>query len=401
MKIIIGLTLIVLSIGTTLANPIDSIVDMFLSRPQYAVETQHVLQATCRRQEWPSEEEMIAYLQSKKFYPRNPSDYFKGMRLLDESQYLADLFHQLTMSQFRINSDCNDVICATKYFFRSRGVFYLYVLARYGLNMAPTSISDPVASWKNSEIELVKRAILRVGSALEVNHQDIEREKNQRFKFLVGYDPGKLARPGTYAGVDPRYRTLSVYGLWRGSRSDYTRVYHLVHEFGHVIDLRNGYSRNKQWRDISGWVEMMANKWEYKTKKQIVSNYGTTNAYEDFAESFAAYRLNPAHLEKISSTKYQIMKHAVFDGVEFGNESECRADTYIERASRRTKSDSEIERLYGNECSRNSYYVMNDRSDELIEACLNYKVQKHTELRERDFLRLVPRAYQTLAKKKL
>jgi hypothetical protein len=58
-----------------------------------------------------------------------------------------------------------------------------------------------------------------------------------------------------------------------------------------------------------------------------------TNGSEDFAESFAAYRLAPAKLRKVSLARYNFMRDHIFHGLEFNISAECEAPFITEQNS--------------------------------------------------------------------
>lgn len=66
---------------------------------------------------------------------------------------------------------------------------------------------------------------------------------------------------------------------------------------------------------LSGWKKLQD--WEADENHCRVSNYGSTNPDEDFAETASAYRYNARDLQKRCPEKYEWMKARVFDNYEY------------------------------------------------------------------------------------
>lgn len=401
--LIVFMTMLLSSIASA-GNPIDGFLDFFTKRNPYAVEPADVYRATCDSSDWPSVEEMEDYLLSKRFYPREDFLYYKDLRLEDESSYLVDLFTELTTAKwsFKKYRDCDKILCvAKKYWGTTKGVLQMYLLAKYGINISKSAVGTKARAWSNRELDYVLKSILSVGKPLENSPEDYEVEKARRFKFFPNYNPGtKYVNNMTYAAVDPSRKSITVFDLWLRSQSDGTKLYHLVHEYAHVIDIRQKISTQDQWRDISGWIEGFAGKWEYKNKKYIVSNYGKTNAYEDFAEAFSSYRLNPDLINEISTVKRDIIKYVVYDGVSFDTETTCKGQSLKEKHMVRTKTDEEVKQGSYGTCAFSTYAGL-FREPEYEEACYRYQIEKNKQLNKRSYLRAIPSAYRNLVEDRL
>ncbi len=81
----------------------------------------------------------------------------------------------------------------------------------------------------------------------------------------------------------------------------YSLEYVLIHELGHANDFFNNIPLNYK-SSILGLIP----KFPFGFNK-FISDYATTKATEDFAESFAYYYLNPQELKKIAPAKYYLI----------------------------------------------------------------------------------------------
>ena len=74
-------------------------------------------------------------------------------------------------------------------------------------------------------------------------------------------------------------------------------------------------------KDRPGALRRRASGWkDDKTAPSVareISVYAQTNPFEDFAETYALYRLDPTRLKALSSARYTYMRDRVFDGIEY------------------------------------------------------------------------------------
>lgn len=74
--------------------------------------------------------------------------------------------------------------------------------------------------------------------------------------------------------------------------------FYLIHELGHALQEKSGLS-------VTAWDENPYG------NPPFVSDYAEVNAMEDFAETFRAFVMEPAHLKKIAPAKYADMARRV------------------------------------------------------------------------------------------
>jgi len=266
-----------------------------------------------------------------------------GIVIQDDSEYLVDLLERLLTfrrigdtkvseedkqkNQPYFQTSCQKVLCAMKdpkIFGPDLGPRVLYLLGRFGLNASPyaTFNSD---QWTPPELDDVLTAIEDYPpSVFPIS------ESKQLTHFKRGMSMGKRYDPGNAIIANAM---IFFFDAW-SQQSAGRRQMETLHELAHFIATQYSLDRNPIWNGFSGWHTEKAtiegriyDKDISDRSDNIVSEYGQSSPWEDFAESVMAYRSNPQHLLRISSEKYQYIKEAVFDGLEYTSEDFCRFST--------------------------------------------------------------------------
>ncbi len=96
--------------------------------------------------------------------------------------------------------------------------------------------------------------------------------------------------------------------------SEYLSSVLFIHEFGHVLDYRYGFT------DINAHI------YPYIKRENAITEYGKFHVGEDFAEAYRFYFLHGSTFRKMTednkeiAEKYKYMKKYVFGGEEYGVE---------------------------------------------------------------------------------
>jgi len=106
----------------------------------------------------------------------------------------------------------------------------------------------------------------------------------------------------------PVVRHISVYPVAGGARTPQDIYGTLTHEIGHNVHY------NMRIDNLA-----LANEWKNLFNQDVgfISAYARTNEFEDFAESYRAYVLDPESLLLYSPVKYEFMRVEVFEGYEY------------------------------------------------------------------------------------
>lgn len=320
----------------------------------FAATSDQIRSAPCRRNGPPTLAEMAAHIQA--IDANSPSNErqsrtIHGIAFEDESPQLLDLFEKLTTyedgagagrktNQKTFQSPCKKVICAAKQLFGEKeSSALLYMLDRYELN--GSHLASPGAdAWKFNELEDVLMGVSDLPRTV------MPFQKNKR---LIRYKRGSV--PPTYGANHEVYANsvIEILDKW-DTLSLEQRQMTILHELGHNLGSDLGIIKSAQWLRLSGWkTKTLMREIEVKesgktVKKQvnesfmaadnlntIASRYGLNNPDEDFAEAIVAYRYNPQRLKERSPEKYELLKEAVFDGLEYTSDGTCDENNSMTR----------------------------------------------------------------------
>lgn len=213
------------------------------------------------------------------------------------------------------NSDykkCDTIYClADEIFGKDLGVYYLYILDEYHMNLSHLSEEEGIAKFTRNEL-------LTILGALQI----LPKESLKGIKFGRHMKRIKKSKGTTIANA-----TVHLFNLW-GEINDREKITTIIHELGHVFSdhiASESADQSVRWAGISNWQWDRESLFDvYSAKKDptmtnFVSWYAKRNPVEDFAESFTAYILNPEYLRDISEEKYVFMRDNVFGGIEYNS----------------------------------------------------------------------------------
>ena len=207
------------------------------------------------------------------------------------------------------------MICAAKRIFGDpKGVYLLYAYDKYGLHLS--KYADVHADKDGFELDTV-RAVMAAAQTTPVHLYGRALNGNKFYRYVRGHRPS-FQEKNVMASADG-----AIYD--RISRSDSgEKIYILTHEIGHRAGVE-GYgdmSKSEEWLSISGFKvvdkkEVHFEDYEALEGRTSVSLYSNKSSEEDFAETYAMYRLAPHRLLRISPRRYYYMKDNVFNGLEY------------------------------------------------------------------------------------
>lgn len=300
-----------------------------------AADDHEIKTAHCSRQEPFSDEEMENWLNNNN-KSGDVSETINGISFENETPENLNTFRMLTSklddldrpiaSQTRnYNSQCKNVNCALKQIFGETGTQLQFLHQKFGFNGSHLAY-DEAAPWKKNDLSIVMLAITDYPDGI------FPQSKNRQ---LIHAAPGTGTK-GNYADA-----TITVFDLWDTTSPEQKRAT-IFHELAHDLAFMTDIHDDKSWKDKSGWestTEIVNGKKvtrnEAISSYTIVSKYGMTSPWEDFAESAIAYRYAPKSLQKIDPDKFAFMKKFVFDNVEYTSQVACsqpkRASADIKR----------------------------------------------------------------------
>jgi hypothetical protein len=226
------------------------------------------------------------------------------------------------LSEFQRKApECHDIVCASRAIFGDNGIALLYTYKVLGLNLSRYQ-SPSAVDFSKDEIDAAIRAQLSL--PLRLIQVDDKQRTGAGFYRLP---KGSARRQDNGLRGGPGYILDSISSL-----SDAGKMYIFLHELGHMAAHRGKlprgpagavvWERSEEWLQATDWNIHLTP--QYEQTKQVFgapsetpSKYARANPYEDFAETFAVYRVAPDRLEKISPKRYAFMKAHVFDRVEY------------------------------------------------------------------------------------
>lgn len=296
------------------------------TKPFHSVSESDVEKARCARSHPFTESEMSHWLDSQtKTGTRTINATLFGIQLVDESPYLAKLLEALLKNdgslqepQKTYSSHCNKVYCAANELFGSKvGVQLLFMLGRFGFNGSHLRIKN-ADLWKSDELDSVLLTLsdlpkhLIPNSPITYNHQLAHFKRN---------DSTQADKSQPVANA-----MIFVFDNWSHESTGDQR-YTVFHELGHDLGDSHNLSDSPAWLKASGWTEQDLS-WDLIHPEWAISQYAEANPFEDFAESFAAYRYNPETLKKMAPGVYQFFKKNLLNGIEYTKSGNCESSQF-------------------------------------------------------------------------
>ena len=297
-------------------NDISSFADYMLRKNHYSYKTKQIKDAFC------SNNQRLTSTEVKKALINNSTNekimaHVFGMDLVDDPELIEQLekllkvegnvapWIALPQKKFRLPKDCTNAVCAAEEIFgRNRGPKILYAMKKYGVNLSHLRRKDTDA-WKEQEVDLILEALDDLPKALMPFKDNLRLVRNTR----------GLTPDGNYANAQ-----IMVFDSFE-EKSKYGKIGTLIHEIGHRVGEIGKVEETPEWKDLSKWQEK-GKEWT-PMNDSFIGMYAKTNPFEDFAETFVAYRYNPKTLKEVSPEKYAFMKNYIFQGLEYDSPEKC------------------------------------------------------------------------------
>jgi hypothetical protein len=216
--------------------------------------------------------------------------------LVCQKRNARDIF---SLRDFSDSSVCKDILCASKKIFgASKGPKVLFAFLKYGIVLSSfTDINGDPQGFDESTLD----AILAALAATPEHLREATMSDAIFFRFLRGQT---LAIYGKNSGT-----IANAFGAVFDPIDNYDsaeKVYIFTHELGH----RASRYKSQKLDESEDWKAL-------SKSDQAVSLYAQKSATEDFAETYAMYRMSPQQLLQLSPRKYRFMRDKVFEGKEF------------------------------------------------------------------------------------
>ena len=310
--------------------------DVILSlreKNQFAVFAQHLSTARCK-QKIPTTQELEDYFENYTTHrtphlqPLSKSGY--GIPFENQDRRLLNAFKQ---SYYPNGGDirnvptqmrkCKTVVCAmTAAYGKDAGLRLLFLAERFKAIAAQEVFVGNRKEYSSQELDSIIQAFADLPSFF------FTRQTLPIYLLRRTESAGStIASYQGFKGSDPYILTHPQWYLLSADERTATFSHEIGHHMGNTIGSVDG---SKTW--------LAMHKTSLVAPEETASSlYALTNSDEDFAETFTAYRYRPEWLKQRNLEKYNLLRDAVFLGIEYTeNEVECR-DTplYYDQISRR------------------------------------------------------------------
>ena len=251
-----------------------------------------------------------------------------GLVNLLSEMFTIDMFTHKTnvtidIAKIKDIKTCQDEICiASSVFGRGNGAYYLYFLDKYNLNLSPYSyrgsVDDDQTYFSTQELKAIEKALSILPRSVFSNYSF-----NKHFKRIRQDRGNVIANSG-----------VNFFEIFQ-SLPLHEKIETVIHEIGHNMASElsyEGVDESDFWLKLSDWKVLnkdFQNATPGEKRKNFISWYARANPWEDFAENFTAYILNPTLLQKVSNEKYNFMKEKIFAGVEYTG-SDCHTKINVD-----------------------------------------------------------------------
>jgi hypothetical protein len=235
--------------------------------------------------------------------------------LLVQEKFYEKAFKNISQEAL---ANCKDTFClADLVFGNGLGIYYLYILDRYNINLSPYEYkkraNDELARdemylslYTEEELQAFVVSLSLIPDAY------FESFRNKEGKKIQAYDKDKRT-----VLANSRMHFYTPWAL----DSSVEQISTILHEIAHnVANMTYADADNNNiWNAFSKWFKTTEDGrkvWKY-TGENFVSNYARTSPIEDFAESFTAYVINPSFLKEKAPKKYEYIKDKIFLGEEY------------------------------------------------------------------------------------
>lgn len=221
--------------------------------------------------------------------------------------------------RFGVDNNCTTAPCVAEAIFGPIvGLQMLYLQSEFNINTSHYSYDDSALFTEAELWDIFASLELLPKKVLPFN-------RNQKLTHYAHHMEDKTILANA---------TMGFYDRW-SLKKPRNRQYIAFHEYAHNYSSNfiDNLTSLDLWLEATGWERTAENRDLFKKisedrEAEMVSEYSKTNPREDFAESVAAYRLNPFELRELSPKRYQFIRDYVFDGIEFTHREACEREPF-------------------------------------------------------------------------
>ena len=284
--------------------------------------------APCKAKEPPSQDEVNRLISQRR--NSKASENVHGVNFVDEDPALIKSFKEMTtamdiysinpepdrqieiQNQYGINPECTKVDCAVKKIWGEEiGPKLLFMKLKHGFN-GSEFVYKNTERFDQSELDDVLMGLEDMPSSWVPIADNKRMTRFKRGSTLAIYANRSVAANAT----------ITVFDIW-SDLSKRRRQETIFHEVSHNMAYNLGSLDEKpEWLNLTGWIKK-EDKWTSDPAKCQVTEYGTTNPAEDWAETLMVYRYKASELKKKCPEKYAFVKKHAFKDIEYLTPESC------------------------------------------------------------------------------
>ncbi|CAN5481150.1 hypothetical protein BH10BDE1_BH10BDE1_24610 [soil metagenome] len=215
------------------------------------------------------------------------------------------------LAKFNSAVPCESAMCAAeKIFGRERAPLLVWTYLKYGVSLTPfVNVASDRYGFSADTIRSIIAAIastpLRWRTTSFESFSFFRADRNQTYRTITGARAIATNNGAVYNAIDEK-TPLQQVGIF-------------IHEIAHQVGGSDfgGPDSSVEWQNASGWRLIARGTQRYYGRDPWFSKYQQTDAFEDFAETYSLFRLNPNRLRSFSPGRFNFMKSQVFSGVDY------------------------------------------------------------------------------------
>ena len=237
--------------------------------------------------------------------------FLKIRRTCTASECPKGLRGMFDLAKFNTTVPCDGVLCAAENIFgRERGALMVWTYLKFGVSLTPfVNVAGDRYGFSADTIRAVMMALASTPNRLRakafVNFSFFRADRNDDYRTITGARTIATNSGAVYNAIDKKTPPQQI-GLF-------------IHEIAHQVGGSDmgGPDSSPEWQVASGWKLIARGNQRYFGRDPWISKYQQTDAFEDFAETYSLFRLNPHRLKALSPGRFDFMKAQVFEGVDY------------------------------------------------------------------------------------
>lgn len=242
---------------------------------------------------------------------RSGTAFLKIRRTCTTAECQKGLRGMFDLAKYNSTGTCESAVCAAERMFgRERATLLVWTYLKYRVSLTP--FVNVVGDRFGFSADTIRSIIVALASTPQpwrtASFKDFSffrTDRNEVYRTFTGARAIATNNGAVYGAIDEK-TPLQQSGIF-------------VHEIAHRVGGSDytGPDSSVEWQLASGWRFIARGNQRYYGRDPWISKYQKTDAFEDFAETYSLYRLNPTRLKSLSPARFEFMKAQVFGGLDY------------------------------------------------------------------------------------